>query len=241
MEEMTASALAHEPPRSRPGHRIYARGVPDSTPGPDRPSAQDESESWLAALRAAGPARDAAIESLHGLILRATRFELARRSAALSFVRGEELDDLAMQAADDALVAVLAKLDDFRGDSRFTTWVYKFALLEAGVRLRRRAWQEREVVLDPGDWEAFTQRGSSVHEQLEQAELLDELKAALDTSLTPHQRRIFVALALNEVPIDVLAERLGSTRGALYKTLHDARVRLRRQLAASGHALAGPK
>src|SRR4051794_31877512 len=106
-----------------------------------------DSAAWLAALRAEGAARRDAVERLHELLLRAARFELSRRRAALSHVRGEELEDLAVQAADDALVAVLAKLDTYRGDSRFTTWAYKFALLESAVRLRRRAWQGREVVL----------------------------------------------------------------------------------------------
>jgi RNA polymerase sigma-70 factor (ECF subfamily) len=131
-------------------------------------------------------------------------------------------------------MAVLSKLDDFRGASRFTTWAYKFALLEAGVKLRRRGWQEREVVLEPEAWLDFADRGNSVHSELESSELLGELKTAIDSSLTPHQRQVFVALALNEVPIDVLSERLNTTRGALYKSLHDARKKLRQELAASG-------
>ena len=140
-----------------------------------------------------------------------------------------------MQAADDALVAVLGKLDEFRGASRFTTWAYKFALLEAGVKLRRRAWQGREVVLEPESWAGFAEGGSTAHEQLERAELLESLRVAIEDVLTPHQRRVFVALALNEVPIDVLAERLDTTRGALYKALHDARRKLRRELEAGDH------
>ena len=192
-----------------------------------------ESEAWLRALRAGGGERDRAIERLHALLVRAARFEAGRRRGALAHVRGEELDDIAMQAADDALVAVLAKLDDYRGASRFTTWVYKFALLEAGVRLRRRAWQGREVVLAPERWPAFADPRATAQEGVEQAELLSALKRAVDHSLTPHQREVFVALALNEVPIDVLAERRGTTRGALYKTLHDARHRLRRELEAT--------
>src|SRR4051794_38487458 len=177
-------------------------------------------DALLAALR--GPDRDAAVAELHALLLRAARFELGRREVAD--------DDLAMEAADDALMAVLGKLDDFRGASRFTTWAYKFALLEAGVKLRRRAWQEREVVLEPEGWTAFVGGGSSVQEELERSESLVELKTAIDSALTPHQRQVFIALALNEVPIDVLAGRLDTTRGALYKTLHDARKKLRAEL-----------
>jgi RNA polymerase sigma-70 factor (ECF subfamily) len=189
---------------------------------------------WVAELRAGGSRGDNAVARLHELLLRAARFELGRRRAQLSYVRGEELDDVAMEAADDALMAILGKLDDFRGASRFTTWAYKFALLEAGVKLRRRAWQGREVVLAAESWPAFADQRAPIHEELERAELLDALRVAMD-QLTVHQREVFVALALNGVPIDVLSERLGSTRGALYKTLHDARRRLRRELAAAGH------
>lgn len=198
-------------------------------------SSAAESEAWLAALRGSGVERERAIARLHELLLRAARFELGRRRGALSYVRGEELEDIATQAAADAMMAVLAKLDDFRGASRFTTWAYKFALLEAGVKLRRRAWQSREVVLEPEGWEGFAERRGSAQEGLEQAELFGALREAISAELTAHQRQVFVALALNEVPIDVLAERLDTSRGALYKTLHDARRKLRSRLEAGGH------
>jgi RNA polymerase sigma-70 factor (ECF subfamily) len=191
--------------------------------------------AWIAALRGSGPERDRAVADLYALLHRAARYELARRPAALSHVRGEELEDLATQAADDALVAVLAKLENYRGASRFTTWAYKFALLEAGVRLRRRAWQGREVVLDPQAWPSLAQPRPSAQATLEANEILRVLTSAIQTELTPHQRDVFVALALNEVPIDVLAQRLGTTRGSLYKTLHDARVKLRRELICAGY------
>ena len=191
--------------------------------------------NWVDDLRADGVERDEAIADLHELLLRGARFEIGRRRGALAHVRGENIDDLALQAADDALVAVLAKLDTYRGASRFTTWAYKFALLEAGVRVRRRAWQGREVVLEPESWPAFADEGASVERGVESAELLAELQRAVREELTPHQRAVFAALALNGVPIDVLSERLGTTRGALYTTLHDARRKLRAALAASGH------
>jgi RNA polymerase sigma-70 factor (ECF subfamily) len=192
------------------------------------------SHAWLAALRADGAEQREAMADLHALLLRAARFELRRRRGALGHVRGEELEDLAVQAADDAMVAVLAKLDGYRGASRFTTWAYKFALLEAGVKLRRRAWQGREVVLEPGVWPTFADPSSSAHELLERGELLSMLRKAVEETLTPHQREVFVSLALNGVPIDVLADRLDTNRGALYKTLHDARRKLRRELSAAG-------
>jgi RNA polymerase sigma-70 factor, ECF subfamily len=196
-----------------------------------------ESREWLRSLRAEGSVRDEAIGRLHALLLRAARFEVARRRPSLPHLRGDELDDIALEAADDALMSVLRRLDDFRGASRFTTWVYKFALLEAAVKLRRRAWQGREVPLEPETWSLFAGTGLEPHEEAEQSELLSTLQDAIAEVLTPHQRRVLVALALNGVPIDVLAERLNTTRGALYKTLHDARRKLRGHLEAAGLSL----
>jgi RNA polymerase sigma-70 factor (ECF subfamily) len=177
---------------------------------------------------------DAAVARLHTLLLRATQFEVRRRRPTLPHLRGDDLDDIALQAADDALMSVLAHLDDFRGLSRFTTWVYKFGLYEAAVKLRRRAWQGRELPLEPESWELLASSLATPEREAEQAELLTSVTRAIDEVLTPQQRKVLVALALNGVPIDVLADRLGTTRGALYKTLHDARVKLRRHLAATG-------
>ena len=199
------------------------------------PSATARGEGLPAALRSDGPRRETAVRELHALLLKAARFELSRRSAALAHVRGDELDDLALQAADDAFVAVLAKLDDFRGDSRFTTWAYKFALYEAAVRVRRRAWQHREVLIDNERWLGVVDAAATdPQRRLDEAELLRAIRAGIER-LTPHQRDTLVALTLQGVPIDVLAERRGTTRGALYKTLHDARRRLRSELAAGGY------
>jgi RNA polymerase sigma-70 factor (ECF subfamily) len=192
---------------------------------------------WLDSLRGHGATRDEAIARLHALLLRAARFEAVRRRPTLPHLRGDELDDIAMEAADDALMSVLARLDDFRGASRFTTWVYKFALLEAAVKLRKRAWQGRELPLEPDVWSFFPSEGQGPDEEAELSELLHTLRRAIEEVLTPHQRRVLVAVALNGVPIDVLAERLGTTRGALYKTLHDARRKLRKHLTDSGLAL----
>lgn len=189
-----------------------------------------ESREWLASLRSVGAEQAEAIERLHGLLLRAARFEVARRRPGLPHLRGNELDDIAQEAADDALMSVLGRLDDFRGASRFTTWVYKFALYEAAVKLRRRAWQGREVPLEPETWGMFASSGATPEGEAQQGELLRAVKDGIVEVLTPRQREVLVALALNGVPIDVLAERMGSTRGALYKTLHDARGKLRAHL-----------
>ena len=198
-----------------------------------------ESQAWIDQLSPHSPHRDAAIEALHAHLLKAARYEVARRRTTFPHLRGDDFDDLAQQSADDALVAVLAKLDDFRGDSRFTTWAYKFALFEAGTKIRRRAWQGRELPLEPESWSVMAQAGATPQEDAETAELPVALRDAIRTQLTPHQREVLVAVTLNGVPIDVLAERLNTTRGALYKTVHDARHKLRRALAARGLG-AGP-
>ncbi len=198
------------------------------------PMLDEESRRWLDELRADGAIKDEAVARLHAVLLRAARFEVARRRPTLPHLRGDELDDIALEAADDALMSVLRRLDDFRGASRFTTWVYKFALLEAAVKLRKRAWQGREIPLEPETWSLFSSAGLAPDMEAEQSELLATLQRAIGEVLTPHQRRVLVALALNGVPIDVLADRLDTSRGALYKTLHDARRKLRRHLDECG-------
>ena len=208
-------------------------------PGAAAPRLDPESRRWLDDLRSQGPTRDHAVVRLHDLMLRAARHEIRRRRATLPSLRGEELDDIALQAADDAVVAVLNRLDTFRGLSRFTTWAYKFALLEAAVALRRRAWQGRELPLEPDAWDVFATAGAGPGEELERGELFDAVRAGIQDALTPHQRRVLLALAVNGVPIDVLADRLGTTRGALYKTLHDARRKLRAHLDELGLPLEG--
>ena len=207
--------------------------VEPAPPGAGR-GLERESREWVRDLAGAGRGHDEAVTRLHALLLRAARFEVRRRASGLPHLRGEEREDIAMQAADDALVSVIRRLGDFRGESRFSTWVYKFGLLEAAATLRRRGWQAREVPLEPEHWGALSAPGPGPHEQTERAELLAVLKTAILHVLTPHQRRVLVAVALNGVPIDVLAERLGTTRGALYKTIHDARGKLRAHLAARG-------
>jgi RNA polymerase sigma-70 factor (ECF subfamily) len=194
-----------------------------------------ESQVWISRLSAeAQPSeREQAARDLHALLLRASRHTLATKRSLLPQLGREGLDELATEAADDALLAILARLDDFRGESRFTTWAWKFAFLQASVVVRRRSWLGREIPLEAEGWDRLVQEAGP-HAKAEQGELLAALRRGVEEALTVHQRRVFVTLALNEVPVDVLAERLGTTRGALYKTLHDARQRLREYLTAGG-------
>lgn len=188
---------------------------------------------WVDALSRPGPGHADAVRRLHDLLLKAARHQVWRMRSMLAAAGPREMDELAQQAADEAVVAVLAKLDTFAGRSRFTTWAYKFAILQAAVEVRRSAWRHREVCL--AELPAATDQRPSPEQQAEAGELAAAVSAALDTALTVHQRRIAVALLIDEIPVDVLADRLGTTRGALYKTLHDARNRIRQQLVASGH------
>jgi RNA polymerase sigma-70 factor, ECF subfamily len=192
-------------------------------------------EEWHLDLHASGARREEAVARLHGLLVRAARFEVFRRRDSLPQVSAAELDDLAQQAADDAAVSVLRRLDDFRGESSFRTWAYKFALLEAAVKVRRRAWRDREVTLEPEHWEELAHAGPQPDDDAENAALFEVVREGIRTALTPKQRQVLVAAVLEGVPIDVLAERLGSNRNALYKMLHDARRRLREHVAAAGY------
>jgi len=205
---------------------VGGSSMPEATSSGDIRAMDPDSLGWIRALSGAGRRHDEAVAALHALLLRAARFEVARRGGG----RSGELDDLATQAADDALMAILRKLHTYRGESRFTTWAYKFALLEAAVRVRRRAWHGHEVPLEADGWARLADRRSSPDADAESSELIAAVCDGIAAALTPHQRTVLVALTLNDVPIDVLADRLGTTRGALYKTLHDARRKLRARL-----------
>lgn len=194
-----------------------------------------ESAAWLDALRAGGAVRDRAVARLHDLLLGVARAEAFRRRGSLPDTVIAELDSLCRQAAADALRAIIDKLDAFRGDSRFTTWAYKFAILEISTRLRRSAWDERRIVLDDAAWERLSDPAADAQQRLEHQELVAVLRSAVANTLTRRQRDVFLAVAVEEVPIDVVAERMGTSRGAVYKVLHDARRKLRRILAQAGY------
>lgn len=194
-----------------------------------------DSAAWLGALTGTGPEREAGLARLHHLLLRIAMSETRRRSTAHRIV-GPELDDLAYQAAADALLAIIGKLDQFRGDSRFTTWAYKFVIFEVSAKLGRHFWRTPGVRLDAQDWERLPDRlGFEPARQAEWRELLTAVRTAVEEELTPRQRQIFVAIAVAGVPLDALVAELGSSRGAIYKTMFDARRKLRAALVANGH------
>ena len=217
--------------------------VPPADPvsaGPwDRPAdpGHPRGASLETRLGSPGAEREEAVRELHALMLRGCRHQVARMRGLLPGFDTRDREDLAAAAADDAVVALLAKLHTFEGRSRFTTWAYKFAILQAATEVRRQAWSRREVLLEDPDTAHWSGPATAAGpaELAMATDLAAEVGRALDVALTAYQRRIAVALLVDEVPIDVLAERLGTTRGALYKTLHVARTRVRAHLEATGH------
>ncbi len=198
-----------------------------------------ESAEWTRTLEGAGPVREQALARLHELLLRIARGELRRRGGQHP-ITGPELDDLAHQAAADALLAITGKLSGFRGESRFTTWAYRFVVLEVSTKLGRHFWQKPTVALDAEDWDRLPDRfGMGPSDQAQWQGLVDALHRAVNEDLTERQRMVFVAIVLQGVPLDALVVRLGSNRNAIYKTLFDARRKLRAALAANGYLSMG--
>ncbi len=194
-----------------------------------------ESAGWLRALTGVGPRREAALARLHEKLVRIARSEAARRAPRLR-ITGPELDDLAYQSAADALMAITGKLGQFRGESRFTTWAYKFVIFEVSAKIGRHFWRHPAVPLDAEDWERLPGRfGADPAHQTEWGDLFAALRRAVDSELTPRQREVFVAIVLNDVPLDTLVMHLGSSRNAIYQVLFGARRKLRAALAADGY------
>src|SRR5262252_242691 len=194
-----------------------------------------DAAEWPRALAGTGPRRGEALARLHELLVRIARGEVARRSPRLQLT-GPELDDLAYQAAADALVAVTSKLGQFRGESRFTTWAYKFVIFEVSAKIGRHFWRHPSVRLDAEDWERLPDRfGFDPAQEAEWRDLLAALRRAVDEELTARQRKVFVAIVLHGVPLDTLVIEMASNRNAIYKMLFDARRKLRAALAANGY------
>ena len=194
-----------------------------------------DSAEWLRGLADVGPRREAALARLHEMLLRIAQGEARRRGPRLQLT-GPELDDLAYQAAADALIAITGKLGQFRGESRFTTWAYKFAIFEVSAKIGRHFWRHPSVPLDAEDWDRLPGRfGFDPAQEAEWRDRLAALRRAVDEVLTVRQRRVFVALVLNGVPLDTLVIEMASNRNAIYKTMFDARRKLRAALAANGY------
>jgi len=195
---------------------------------------------WLSALKATGAEQAAALEDLRVFVLRAALFALRRSRGNLGLMSPAEINQLAEDCAQESLLAIMQSLDGFRGESRFTTWVYSFAVNTSLVAARRERW--KRVPLDrlieethPGasaGWRAPAL--ADPDRQTLQAETLAVIREVIDRDLSVRQRQALKAVVLEGVPLDELARHWGSNRNAIYKLLHDARRKLKACLAERG-------
>ncbi len=203
-------------------------------------SAWDRSSAeWLVGLRARrGQPYRVAVEELHAMLLKIARHEINRRSAPPV---GVEFDDMAHQAAADALLAILAKLGTYRGESRFTTWVYKFVVFEVLNKLKRWRVHNRALALDvhAEQWQALSVGfAAEPSHHVEARDAIAAVRRAIWVVLTERQRQLFIGAVIDGDPLDVLAARLGISRNAVYKAVFDARRKIRAFLVANGHLVA---
>jgi RNA polymerase sigma-70 factor (ECF subfamily) len=193
-------------------------GLIESVPGGT--SVDSDAETWINALQSGGRERAEAVARLRSLLVAAARFEASRRRRDMTGLSDEELDDIVSKAADQALDSVFKSLKKCDGERRFTTWACKFAVVETSVRLRRREWRSRALPSEGECWAAASKDAD--HQDLRQLRRLSE--EALGNS----ERRV-LTLTLGHV----IADRLGTTRGAVYRTLRGAQARLHTCLVAS--------
>ena len=185
-------------------------------------------EDWLRSLGGTGAADEVAVAELREVLRRGLRRALTGRAAAD--------DGFIEDMTQEGVLKVLGGLTTFRGDSRFTTWAYKFVVLEVAGKVARHFWRDPGVPMEGEQWERLPDRfGLDPARESEWRDLLAALRQAVQDTLTEHQRRVFVALVLTGVPLDVLAAELCTNRNAIYKTMFDARRKLRAALAAKGY------
>lgn len=199
---------------------------------PRMPERDTDEDDLLVALRRSGRAHDRAVARVHELTTRAARRQVMRMPGTWEELGEVKTSELIASAANEATMSVLAHLDDFEGRSRFTTWVYKFGVYAASTEARRALWRDKPVEVD---LEVPADHGQSPASWSEARDLNDAVRLAMDTVLTARQRQVATALLIEGIPIDVLAERMDSSRNSLYKNLHDGRVKLRAELIRRGY------
>ncbi|MBZ0293793.1 MAG: sigma-70 family RNA polymerase sigma factor [Anaerolineae bacterium] len=199
-------------------------------------------EQWLADLTGPQEAQTLALADLRERLQRGIFFYLSRERSDLSSLGNQDLTQMAEDLAQDATLRVLENLESFRGDSRFTTWATKIAVRVAISDLRRARYKDFRLDELTADDEllpfaANTSLNSTPPNPESAAERADVLKTISDSlrdSLTERQYQALEAVALRGVPLEVVAERMGTNRNALYKLVHDARRKLRGHLEAQG-------
>ncbi len=193
-----------------------------------------DNAEWLAALRSNGAEQSAAIADVRALVLRAALYALRRARGHLGLMAPAEIQALAEDCAQEAVLAIVQSLDRFRGESRFTTWAYAFGVNAALMAARRERWKRVPLdrVLEDGAWEwaAWRDGASDAERRAREDETLAALRDAIEECLSERQRQALKAVVFDDVPLDELARHWGSNRNALYKLLHDARRKLKARL-----------
>jgi RNA polymerase sigma-70 factor, ECF subfamily len=226
----TVPSSSARPRGSRPRPALRHALARASTRARQTQLMDDESEAWWVRLHGPEPERDRATAELHERLRREAWFHIRLRTRGMSEFPRSDLDDVAVEAASDALLGILGKLDEYRGDSQFWTWARRFAQLEAPVSIRRRLGRDH-LVNDPERAFALLDPGPSPQECAEVQELLGKIIDSIVGHLTARQRAVLIASAIDGVSTATLATELDTTPGAIYKMLHDARKKLTAQLA----------
>lgn len=196
---------------------------------------------WVSELKMNGARQASALVELRAHLTRATEFYLQRRDSHLRGLDDTERRQLAEDIVQDAIVRVVAHLDSFRGESRFTTWAGKFAVHAAAAELRRARWRNVSLDATPDDaddgdlGQFLTEPGQAGPERrAAQDQAWDAVRDALQHDLTVRQREALMAIVVDGRPVAEVANKLSTTQNALYKLVFDARVRLRRALTGNG-------
>lgn len=190
-------------------------------------------EEWLYALNASGEIQETAIADLRNLLLRTALYFFSRNLSDFEEIDREEILQRAEDCAQEALIAVMNHLSDFRGDSRFTTWAYKFAINSALMAARRERWKGKSLdQLSVSDGRLF--EWAPPDRSAIQREIGNIIQDVIETELTDRQRDVLIMMVFHEVPMDEIVQRLGTNRNAIYKMLHDARRKLKVSLQARG-------
>ena len=198
-----------------------------------RPTVDPQTAEWVAPLR--DVRNEQAVKRLHALLLRIARNELRRRSVGRR-IDGPEIDDIAHQATADAVLLITRRIHEFRSESRFTTWAYKFVIFEVSNKLGRHFWTNPARGPDVPDWDLLPDRfGIRPADAAESKELIEAVRAGVEKCLTERQREVFIAIVVEGIPLDALVDRMGTNRNAIYKVMFDARQKLRKQLVAGGY------
>jgi RNA polymerase sigma-70 factor (ECF subfamily) len=211
--------------------------VSTTEPGETGRGGDEADRLWVEQLRSGDPRHEEAAERLSRVLVRTAFDELSRRREQLGSIADDEYDELGREAADRAVSSVVRDLDEQLGRRRFTTWAFKLVITEVGRGVARHVWRRQPPSRDQLDWGELPDWLAPRPGEGTEREQLEALSAAIG-ELRVGEREAFVALALNHVPIDVLALELDSNRDASYKSLFHARLELRSRLAAAGHPVA---